>query len=98
MEEIEEGENLLLFDSRTNKIHPYDNGYWKRHETREITTKSSSSVIWKWAGYLPSDGFIYGDKKMLLEKEGNFTFVYTDLKTGLQVYAQQEKSDLPKHP
>ena len=52
-----------------------------------ITLKNEklSQIVWQWVGRLPSDGFIYGDLSLLKNKAGNYTFIYPDLKTGLQV-------------
>ena len=60
-----------------------------------ITLKNEklSQIVWQWVGRLPSDGFIYGDLSLLNNKDGNYTFIYPDLKTGLQVRIKLSRSE-----
>ena len=76
-----------MFDLNNSKLHPFYQGFWKNQDVRVITLKNEklSQIVWQWVGRIPSDGFIYGDLSLLNNKDGNYTFIYPDLKTGLQV-------------
>ena len=82
------GKHLFLFDLKKNQIHPFKQEYWDKPDERVITYKVEkfSSKVWQWVGRLPSDGFIYGDLTLIDKNEGNYTFVYSDMQTGLQVH------------
>ena len=40
---------------------------------------------WLWVGKFGRDGFLYGDKELLILGRGNLTYIYPDFKSGIQV-------------